>query len=76
MGMKSEYLLTNHAGKVQASVLSVLAPEEFALEAQFEIVAAVYGLISRSRAEKLSTHPDVVHIARGDGSSVDLDVRD
>ncbi len=68
--------MAEHADNVQASVLSVLTPEEFTLEVQFEITPAVYGLISQSGVEKLSTHPDVVHIARGDGGSVDLDVRD
>ncbi len=55
-------LRRQHAAEFQASVLSVLTENDFVLTYQFEISAALGGLITRSGLEKLAVHPDVVAI--------------
>lgn len=64
-------LRRQHAPEVQASVLSILTEDEFVLTHQFDISAALAGLITKSGMEKLAVHPDVVGINLNAGGSYD-----
>ena len=51
-----------HAADVQATVLAVLSPADFTLLYQFELTAALSGMITQSGLQKLATHPAVTSI--------------
>ena len=55
-------LRIQNTAEVQAGVLSMLNENDFVLTYQFEISAALGGLITKSGMEKLAVHPDVVGI--------------
>ena len=52
--------MAEHADKVQDAVLSVLTPADFTLETSS--LTSLFGLVSRSGVEKLSTPPDGIDI--------------
>ena len=56
-------LRRQHAADIQAKVLSILTEDDFVLTRQFEISAALAGLITKSGMGKLAAHPDVVGIS-------------
>ncbi len=54
--------METHTATVQASILSVLTPDDFTLAQQFPISAAISGTVTESGLEKLSKHPNVIHV--------------
>ncbi len=64
-----------HTAAVQASVLSVLTPDDFTLTYRYPISPALTGRITRSGVQRLATHPDVTAIelpAKGERLQKDI----